>query len=168
MNSSPLRYVLHNFLILVGNSTCQHNPLVLCHPGWMDVLSVHVDLGITAHYITDDWEMKKVMIGCLPIVGHHTSGKIAEMLLQQLDKFHLRHAVTAVIHDNASNMLALPIEFPGIRCLAHTLNLVVQEVLLPVKEMLDKVRKVVSSYFCHHICGGEALQEVGFAHPTTD
>src|SRR5690242_5437260 len=66
---SPRRYILITSSILEGFrhvSTIRWCSVTL--DGWTSSASVSF-LGITAHYITDDCEMKRVMIGCLPIVG---------------------------------------------------------------------------------------------------
>ena len=100
-------------------------------------------LGVTAHYINDKWEMKRLMLACVKLVGSHTAIHLREALLEELNRFNLQSATVAAIHDNAPNMLAMTLPFSSIRCIAHTVQLSVRAGLDEVKTLVDRVRLLV-------------------------
>jgi hypothetical protein len=102
-------------------------------------------MGITIHYISKLWTLKKLTVHCGEAEGRHTTKNIAE---------HLDKAITQIpglptqVHtvctsDNAANMLcAIPklteeID-EGLGCIDHLLNLVVND-CLETPEISDAV-----------------------------
>lgn len=61
-------------------------------------------LGVTAHWINDDWMPKEILIGFEPLTGCHTAENLVESLVKVLDRFHLIDRLQAITTDNASNM----------------------------------------------------------------
>lgn len=100
-------------------------------------------LGITAHYVSDDWEMKRLTLGCVKLTDSHTAEHLRDVLLEELERFNLLSATVAAVHDNGSNMVAMDLPFSGIRCIAHSLQLSVRAGLDVVKTLIDKIRKLV-------------------------
>ena len=84
---------------------------------------------LTIHYLDDDWEMKAFVLETSGFPERHTSINIAEKLESIAEKYSITNEVTAVVHDNAANMVAAlcVIEnkhgWESLRCVAHTLQL---------------------------------------------
>lgn len=114
--------------------------------GWTS-LATEGYLGITVHFIDDNWEMKGLTLGCIPVPGStsHTADHIASVLLEELDRYNLRNTTTAVVHDNGSNMVAMNLPFTSIRCIAHTLQLAVKAGLAvpEVVHVVTRIRQMV-------------------------
>ena len=61
---------------------------------------------LTIHYLDDDWEMKAFVLETFGFPECHTSINIAEKLESIAEKYSITNKVTAVVHDNAANMVA--------------------------------------------------------------
>jgi hypothetical protein len=61
-------------------------------------------LGITAHWIDDNWIQRELVIGFEPLNGAHTAENLAEALIDVVDRFHLGVKLQSITTDNASNM----------------------------------------------------------------
>lgn len=96
--------------------------------------------GITAHFIDDDWILHSLVIDFLSSNGHHTGRDIAELFHSVIRKYCLEKKVQGITVDNASANTKLMEELSKIminfkaseqhyRCLAHLLNLAVQDFL---------------------------------------
>ncbi len=60
-------------------------------------------LGITAYYISEDWEYKEVLIGFEPVEGAHTGENLAYIVEDVLSRLKLTRRLLAITADNASN-----------------------------------------------------------------
>ena len=91
-------------------------------------------ISLTAHYITDYFELKHCNLQSFPFPGSHSAVNIAK-LLEQLGtnwKIDLNAQVTTFTTDNAKNVVNAITEnlmLTMIPCADHTLNLVVQHAL---------------------------------------
>ncbi len=106
-------------------------------------------LVIRAHWITIDWKMKSSLLDFSPIDGEHTGANQGRILLNCLKRFDIPVSkVKAYTMDNATpndtfiecmEKYGLRVEIKissaenQVRCLAHILNLAVQDVLASVK-----------------------------------
>uniref|UniRef100_A0A8C5N3T4 BED-type domain-containing protein n=1 Tax=Gouania willdenowi TaxID=441366 RepID=A0A8C5N3T4_GOUWI len=93
-------------------------------------------LGITCHFLGDDWEMQSLSLTTMPLEERHTASNIADWLEEAATKFHIPFKkVKAVVHDNGANVVAAARilkerhGWASVRCAGHTLNLVVQNTL---------------------------------------
>ncbi|XP_059208582.1 E3 SUMO-protein ligase ZBED1-like [Centropristis striata] len=93
-------------------------------------------LGVTCHFLGNDWEMKSLTLTTMPLEERHTAVNIAEWLEEATTKFEIPFdKVKAVVHDNGSNIVAAATilkekhGWASVRCAGHTLNLVVQNTL---------------------------------------
>src|SRR3954465_3212081 len=98
----------------------------------------HAFLGITIHWIDDNWQMRKFLLDIIPFHESHSSANISETLLNLLIKYNLTTKVLALTTDNDSTMIVCGNKmcnelstkfnnslFSHYRCGAHILNLAV-------------------------------------------
>ncbi|CAI5686607.1 unnamed protein product [Oreochromis niloticus] len=100
-------------------------------------------LGVTCHFINDNWDLLSFNLATLPVEECHTAENFASWVEKVAEKFHISlHNVLAIVHDNASNIVAalhiLKEKFGVVsyRCAGHTLQLVVNHALKDPK--IDK------------------------------
>lgn len=93
-------------------------------------------LGITCHYIGDDWDMKSVCLTTMPLEDRHTASNIAEWLEEVVARFEIPLGkIIAIVHDNGANIVAAAktLEekhgWSSVRCTGHTLQLVINSAL---------------------------------------
>lgn len=67
-------------------------------------LSVDNYIAATAYFITNDFELKSLLLQCSVMFSPHTSKNLAEKIEEITDKFHLSENVLLVVTDNASNI----------------------------------------------------------------
>lgn len=97
--------------------------------------------------------------------GSHTAAAISEAFANMFDTWRIdRSKVHAVVSDNARNMVkAMEDSDPtGIRCMAHTIQLAVNEGLLSQRSMADVIaigRKIVG-HFKHSALAYSHLQSI--------
>ena len=113
-------------------------------------------LGITMHYINNDWEAKKCLLDFISIEGSHTANLILNKLTNVLQDFNISDKVISLTTDNGSNMLACGRElaneleeeffnltFSHNRCAAHIINLAVKAGMKYLDSSIIKLRKFV-------------------------
>ncbi|XP_073488938.1 E3 SUMO-protein ligase ZBED1-like [Aquarana catesbeiana] len=93
-------------------------------------------LGITCHYIAEDWKMISICLTTMPLEDRHTAANIAEWLEEVTEKFEIpAQKIIAIVHDNGANIVAaakILMDTHGwasIRCTGHTLQLVISAAL---------------------------------------
>ncbi|XP_063754006.1 E3 SUMO-protein ligase ZBED1-like [Eleginops maclovinus] len=100
-------------------------------------LATEAYLGVTCHFINENWELTSFSLTTMPLEERHTAENIASWVEMVADKFDfsLRDNVLAIVHDNAANVVAalrILEEKHGVashRCAGHTLQLVVNHAL---------------------------------------
>nr|XP_055029935.1 E3 SUMO-protein ligase ZBED1-like [Misgurnus anguillicaudatus] len=64
-------------------------------------------LGVTCHFLGEDWEMKSLSLTTMPLEERHTAANIADWLEETTAKFEIPIVkVKAVVHDNGPNVVA--------------------------------------------------------------
>ncbi|CAI5953104.1 unnamed protein product [Closterium sp. NIES-64] len=124
-------------------------------------------MGVTAHYVTSDFQLKQAVIDFRELKGSHTGDLIADELEEVLREWGLEKMLFAVTCDNAENnsramrlLAGVPDARPGSRprhppllsrwrhfsCMAHVVNLAVQAALKvdEVAEPLKRLRDVAN------------------------
>nr|XP_054589704.1 E3 SUMO-protein ligase ZBED1-like [Nothobranchius furzeri] len=93
-------------------------------------------LGITCHYITEDWEMQSICLTTKPLQDRHTASNIAEWLEEAVTRFDIPlNKIIALVHDNGANVVAAAniLEekhgWSSVSCTGHTLQLVINSAL---------------------------------------
>jgi len=113
-------------------------------------------LGITMHYINNDWEVKRCLLDFIPIEGSHTGALILNNLTEILQEFNISDKIISLTTDNGSNMLVcgrelaneLEVGFSNLtfshnRCAAHIINLAVKAGMKYLDTSITKLRKFV-------------------------
>jgi hypothetical protein len=102
---------------------------------WTSV-AIEAYLGVTCHYITDDWDMKSICLTTMPLQDRHTGSNIAEWLEEVVARFEIPPSnIIAIVHDNGANVVAAAriLEekngWSSVRCTGHTLQLVINAAL---------------------------------------
>ncbi|GES74848.1 zinc finger BED domain-containing protein RICESLEEPER 2-like [Rhizophagus clarus] len=105
-------------------------------------------LGITAHWVTESWELKSILLDFIKLEGPHSRANIKEAFLKSLKNFEIESKILGVTTDNASNNVTFLkaveddlsqkyIYFNSddkhVRCLAHVINLAAQQTLTTLK-----------------------------------
>lgn len=106
-------------------------------------------LAVTGHFLTNEFAMKHVLLGCDSFPESHTAQNLAAAIQQILNEFNLENKVNMVISDNAANIkkaIKDVLKLKHFGCYAHTLNLIAQDSLKLVVEILQKVKDIVA-YF---------------------
>ena len=120
----------------LGNSfKLSKSKIALTSDAWTSV-ATEAYLGITCHFINDDWELTNFCLTTMPLEGRHTGLNIATWIEQAMARFEIPASkIVAVVHDNASNVvLAANIlqekhGWKSVRCAGHTLQLVISHAL---------------------------------------
>ncbi len=66
---------------------------------------MHGYFGMTCHFITDDWQLKQLLLCCKHMKGRHTGDNIYMEYEAIVEEFGLQDKISKVVTDNASNML---------------------------------------------------------------
>ena len=108
---------------------------------------------VACHYVSDDWELKSVVLNTTRLTDSHTSENLAEVLMRITDHWEITDKVHCCVSDSAANIKrAIHLnQWNHLPCLAHTINLIVAAAIHHDEELvslLDRVKKVVS--FFHH------------------
>ena len=106
---------------------------------------------VTCHFLTDDWELKSVVLDTVQIQDSYTAENIGALLLSITDKWGITDKVCCAVTDNASNIVAAIChnKWNHLPCFVHTLNLIVTNSLQDVPEvaaLLQRCKHIVS-YF---------------------
>ena len=85
-------------------------------------------ISLTGHFIDSDWERKAVVFGVREFNDRHTASNIADALKEMVDEWDIEYKILACTRDNGANIVAALdiLDVLAIPCLAHTLQLVVQ------------------------------------------
>lgn len=110
---------------------------------------------VTCHFLTDNWEMKSVVLETTQVEDSHTAENIGATLVAITNKWSITEKVCCVITDNANNIVAAVRHnrWNHLPCFAHTINLIVSNSLQEVPEIsaiLQRCKNIVS-YF-HKSC----------------
>lgn len=99
-------------------------------------------LSVTAHWLYESFVLRSAMLNAANFRGSHTSEAIAASLKDMFDKWQIPLSkVHVILRDNASNTRKA-MDNMGVRsvgCVAHTMQLVVNGVLLSQRAVSDAV-----------------------------
>lgn len=133
----------------------QHNILIhqtkgysfnICLDGWTSITQ-KAFLGITIHWLNNNWKLESYLLRLCPLNKRHSGKYLFKVLLKTLKDFNIDKNILTITCDNASSNIVLvdyfkqynqdtqPVGFflKEIRCLAHIINLIVQDILIGLK-----------------------------------
>ena len=119
---------------------------------------------VTCHFLTSTWELDSHILNTYQVKMQHTGDNIAAELMKVADNWKISDKITRAVTDSASNMKAA-IRTTGwkhLPCIAHTLNLIVQESLEHDSELStirQKVRSIVT-FFKQSVQAKDKLGEI--------
>ncbi|KAK1172120.1 zinc finger BED domain-containing protein DAYSLEEPER-like [Acipenser oxyrinchus oxyrinchus] len=118
---------------------------------------------VTAHYITESWQLKSKILQTAIMSERHTAVNISERMNNIVQEWGID--VFCTVHDNASSMnLAMEIcdQFPNdLGCSGHTLQLAITAGLsLPdISKAVEAARRVVGHFRCSALATSELKKQ---------
>lgn len=119
---------------------------------WSSDVSPTSMLSFTAQWIDADFKLQIILLHTQEFVGSHTAAAISEALATMLETWHIdKSKVHLIVRDNARNMVKA-MEDSGLNsipCMAHTLQLAVNEGVLSQRSISDIIasgRKIVGHF----------------------
>lgn len=120
---------------------------------------------VTAHWIDESWSLKSAVLEFSRFYTPHTGDAAAAFLFDVIQDWDLGKDIRAITTDNAADMCKgvstlcsnLNSMFPSahrdlssfhVRCIAHIVNLGVQDCMAPVHGQITKIRAILSSLRC--------------------
>ena len=128
----------------------------ICSDIWSDHFQTHSYMGITCHFVYDQFHMQKPVLAFHEFDGAHTASNICNIICTILEEHRLLHRVFPISFDNASNNTASISElihvcqpvfrnkYFHVRCACHILNLCVQDGLKVLMSYLAPIKFVVN------------------------
>ena len=122
-------------------------------------------LSLTAHFITDDWEIKSYTLCTHDIEGRHTTENVTAVVVSMQEEGRITNKLIAVVHDNASNMHASSNLLENLKysvsCAAHNLQLSIKDAFQTVEQFSDEVKKAskIVQHFHHSNLATSALHD---------
>ena len=109
-------------------------------------------LGITIHFIDENWILRHFTLDIFRFKGAHTGQAIADEIYRIITEHELQLKAMAITTDNGNNMVSganilkaklAPNIFTHYRCVAHILNLIVMAGLNIIKNPIKKLRNLI-------------------------
>ncbi|GES76347.1 zinc finger BED domain-containing protein 1-like [Rhizophagus clarus] len=105
------------------------------------------DLGVTAHWITSDFEPYKVLLSMEELPYPHGATEIQEHLIDLFYEWEIESKIIALVTDNGSNVKKACSEIgigERIPCAAHMLQLSIGKGLDKIKQLVDKCKRLIT------------------------
>jgi hypothetical protein len=112
---------------------------------------MHGYLGVTIAYIDEAWTLQSSVIACAPLRTPHSGNLVAEALKRHLPHPAKLNHVCAIVTDNGANFVRateLLTSDRGVRCAAHTIQLVLKSVAKqePMQGILECITKLLARF----------------------
>ncbi|KAK0147398.1 putative AC9 transposase [Merluccius polli] len=131
----PSRGTVKSRIVGVYNSTLdkikesiKDKDVALTTDGWTSLATASY-VTVTAHWISDDWEMLNKVLKTKELKESHTAENVGQCIQEILDFFGVERVI-AITTDNATNYVNAVerhLQMVNIPCVAHTLNLAVRK-----------------------------------------
>jgi len=59
---------------------------------------------VTAHWISNTWAFREIVLGFEPLTGKHTSQALLDVFISVIERFGLQRKIHAITSDNGSNV----------------------------------------------------------------
>ena len=131
---------------------------------WSSSVSPLAMLSLTAQFIDENYVLQRDVLHSQEFSGSHTAVRIAEAFRDMFQAWGIEEKVHVILRDNASNMRKAMIDagYPSLPCMAHTLQLVVNEGILAqraIKDIVAMGRRIVG-HFKHSVLNYSKLFEI--------
>nr|XP_033938439.1 uncharacterized protein LOC117446386 [Pseudochaenichthys georgianus] len=132
---------------------------------WTSDVSPVSMLGLTAQWLDKDYKLYRAVLHSQELPGSHTANMIREAFEAMLQQWNIsKEMVHVVLRDNARNMAKAFGDYgvDSLGCMAHTLQLAVNEAVLSQRAVSDCVaigRKIVG-HFKHSQVASTALEKL--------
>jgi hypothetical protein len=153
---------------------------------WTSTLSSEAYLGLTIHYVDENWVLRRFLLDIIPFEDRHTGINMASAINNVLNEFNLVSKALALTTDNESAMVVCGrklseeferalnnLSFSHYRCSAHILNLAAKQGMEIIgKEILD-VRKLMiklknSVLLCDDLRELCSMEKLDYLRPEMD
>ena len=135
----------------VGNILSQAIAVGLTSDGWTD-LKMRKFVAITAHFLTQEFIPRRVLISVTSMDGAATAERLLEFFKSEAACLPAQCLIPTMVTDNGSNFLKASRLFIGgevITCFAHNLQLVVKDTLTgefdaaldPIRQLVARIKK---------------------------
>ena len=114
-------------------------------------------LGVTVHYIDDEWNMQHYLLDLIHFEHHHTGARTKEKLLQLINEMNFNKKVLSLTIDNDATMILCDKsmtnefditwnnnEFNHFRYAAYILNIAINHGMQLKIDVIDKVRTFIN------------------------
>ncbi|XP_031345607.1 zinc finger BED domain-containing protein 1-like [Photinus pyralis] len=101
---------------------------------------------VVGHFINEDFESKSILLSVMACDWPVSDKFLGELLEQVVQEWELNEKVLIVISDNITDRQEEELQWPHIKCLASTIDSIVQESLKPVETFLSTLSKIVSLF----------------------
>ncbi|EXX78164.1 hypothetical protein RirG_017480 [Rhizophagus irregularis DAOM 197198w] len=154
---------------------------------WASTLSSEAYLGLTIHYIDENWTLRHFLLDIIPFKTYHTGINMASAINSVLSEFNLVSKALALTIDNESAMIVCGrrlseeferaldynTSFSHYRCSAHILNLAAKQGLEIVDEEILRVRKLMvkiknSVLLCDDLRESCSMEKMEYLRPEVD
>ena len=107
----------------------QHQEYLSCTTDLWSSVAQDSMLSLTAHCISSDFNPKSFVLQSVEFNGSHAGEKIANLITTCLQSWKVDNKLVCIIRDNGSNFVAglRDLALPNTSCLAHTLQLVIDD-----------------------------------------
>jgi len=110
----------------------------------------HGYLGMTVHFISENWERVKFCLACSKFDEKHTASNIFQKIENTAQDWDLSDKIKVCLRDNAANVKAAFNEpgcvYKSAGCLNHSLQLVIKKELFCLQSVEDLIQK------CRKLC----------------
>ena len=132
---------------------------------WTETNTTNAFIGVSAHWINQNWERKFAVLCCESFSGRHTGEKIAAKFESVLSDWEIqREACHIVVRDNAANMVKAfqSANINSIGCSLHTFQLSIHDCILDQRSVSDALaicRRLVG-HFKHSSLSSQRLADI--------
>jgi hypothetical protein len=132
---------------------------------WTADNTVQSFMGLTAHWLTVQFENMSFVLDCKPFDGHHTASGLLSAFQQMLDKYSINIQRSHVaLRENAANISKCfrDANVRSLGCFAHTIQLCVHDGLLSQRAVSDiiSIGKKLVGHFKHLSSATDRLKEL--------
>ena len=144
-------------------TTIKDKAVALTTDGWTS-LANDAFVTVTAHVITENWEMKDYVLKTGELRESHTAENASKSIMDGLQEFGVQlESVVAVTTDNAANYVNAVerhMKTMNVPCFAHTINLAVRKGLggRSIENSVARLKRT-AAYFNHSTTASYLLEE---------